>query len=103
MTAIWPAGPPKVWSEIANQARVASHKGSTSSGSAREVVHGVLPGPPSFPQPAADHDQRGEEGTGEHVDDVVLAVVDERHAHREGVERQQPAQRGAEPPDAVHR
>ena len=30
MTAICPAGPPKVWSEIANQALVASRSGTTS-------------------------------------------------------------------------
>ena len=30
MTAIWPAGPPKVCSEIANQARTASRNGTTS-------------------------------------------------------------------------
>ena len=30
MTAIWPAGPPKVWSEMANQARAASRSGITS-------------------------------------------------------------------------
>src|SRR3712207_3676082 len=30
MTAIWPAGPPKVCREMANQVRVASRSGSTS-------------------------------------------------------------------------
>jgi hypothetical protein len=30
MTAIWPAGPPNVWSEMRNHAHVALRKGTTS-------------------------------------------------------------------------
>ena len=42
MTAIWPAGPPKVCSEMANQALVASRSGMTS----REVpVEADMPAP----------------------------------------------------------
>jgi len=35
MIAIWPAGPPKVCNEIANQTRVASRRGMTSPAAGR--------------------------------------------------------------------
>ncbi len=48
MTAIWPAGPPKVCSEMANQARTASRNGTTSlvrsSSGTSEALGGVAVG-----------------------------------------------------------
>src|SRR3954452_20667499 len=61
----------------------------------------MLPGTPPLPQPAADHDQGREHSPGQYVDDVVLAVVDERRAHGQGIEDEQPPQRSTQPPDAV--
>ena len=51
--------------------------------------------PDAFPHGAADQHQHRQQPAGEHVDDVVLGVVDQRDAHRHGVEHQQPAPRAS--------
>src|SRR5688500_17769104 len=74
MTAIWPAGPPKVCSEVANQARTAGPNGMAAAGSRRSVS--LVTGTPGSGRLTAE--QRA-------AAVVLVEPVEERPGHGEGL------------------
>src|SRR5687767_2894266 len=74
MTAIWPAGPPKVCREMANHARTAVRKGTTSAGSRRSVS--LVTGTPGSGRLAA------EQGA---ATVVLVEAVEQRAGHGQGL------------------